>query len=138
MKPARIILFCAAISMLPAAQVSDSNAILHIYRQKLEMGVASRPTVSCDNFSLARIPNGRVYTIKASPGWHEIATTDKAPIRVDMKAGNEYFVRIEYPVNAAFSLGATPVLVPAEQGRMEIAGLRTLEGRYIEAAGCGR
>ena len=134
---ARVIVLSAAVSMLPA-QVSETQAILHIYRAKAEMGVASRPTVSCDNFALARIPNGRVYTIKASPGWHEIGTTDKPPIRVDMKADNEYFVRIDYPVNAAFSLGATPVVVSPEQGRMEIAGLRRLEGRYIEAASCGR
>lgn len=138
MKPARAILFCAAISLLPA-QVSESKAILHIYREKVEMGVASRPTVSCDNFPLARIPNGRIYTIKASPGWHEIGTTDKpAPIRIDMKPGLEYFVRIDYPMNSAFSLGATPVAVPVEQGRMETAKLRPLEERYVEAATCGR
>lgn len=138
MNPARVILYCAAISILPA-QISNSAPVLHIYREKGEMGVISRPTVSCDNFPLARIPNGRLYTIKVSPGWHEIGTTDKpAPIRIDVKADNEYFVRIDYPLNSAFSLGATPVLVPTEQGRREIAGLRPLEGRYIEAGSCGR
>ena len=54
-----------------------------------------------------------------------------------IEPGKGYFVRIDYPPNASYKISASPVLVAAELGRMEIEKLRPLDARYIQAATCG-
>jgi hypothetical protein len=96
------------------------------------------PQVSCDAFPVVSIQNGRVYTMKASAGRHVFSTSDDQPgLQVDIEPGKEYFVRIDYPPNASYKISASPVLVAAELGRMEIEKLRPLDARYIQAATCG-
>lgn len=120
------------------AQVQP-QATLHIYRYRLSVGQAAHPTVSCDAFPVAKIQNGRVYTMKVSAGRHSIATTGiSTAINVETEPGKEYFVRIDFPPNASFAVGAAPVLVAPEQGREETRKLHPLDGKFIEAATCGR
>ncbi len=142
MKPGLLLTFFGLLAWLPAQTAKNPpqpQGTVHIYRERLEIGKLTRPTVSCDNFPIARLENGRVYTMKMSVGRHALGTTDH-PVGffIDVEAGKEYFVRIDFPVNASLPSGATPVLVPVEQGRVETMKLKPLDGRYIEAGGCGR
>jgi hypothetical protein len=115
------------------------EATLHIYRPRLDVGKAAHPTVSCDAFAVARIQNGRVYTMKISAGRHSFTVGEKtAAIDVDAEAGKEYFLRVEYPPNASFAVGATVVLVDPAEGLKEIKKLRPLDGWFIENATCGK
>jgi hypothetical protein len=114
-------------------------ATVHIYRYLLTVGKAAHPTVSCDAFPIAKIQNGRVYTMKASAGRHAFTVGDSPTgLEVDLEAGKEYFVRIDYPLNASFADGATPVLVAPKAGRDEIRKLRPLDAWFIEDAACGK
>lgn len=125
-------------AVLAFAQPKPAGMV-HIYRYKLSQGKASHPTVSCDAFPVARIQNGRVYTLKASAGRHSFTVADTPiGIDVDVEPGKDYFVRIDYPVNSSFAVGATPVLVAPEQGSKEIQKLQPLDGWFIEAATCGK
>lgn len=115
------------------------TGLVHIYRYKLTTGKAAHPTVSCDAFPVARIQNGRVYTMTVSAGRHSFGTVDNAVgIDVDVEPGKEYYVRIDYPVNASFAIRATPVLVPPGDGSQEIRKLQPLDKWFIEAATCGK
>jgi hypothetical protein len=141
MKPALILTFGGLLSLLPAQTAkkpAQPQGTVHIYRELLEIGKLTRPTVSCDNFPVARIENGRIYTMKMSVGRHALGTTDH-PVGffIDVEAGKEYFVRIDFPVNASLPSGAAPVLVPVEEGRMETMKLKPLDARYIETGTCG-
>jgi hypothetical protein len=142
MKRARILAFWMAMSMLygqPQPRQVQPQATVYIYRYKLSVGTSAHPTVSCDAFPVVRIQNGRVYSMKVSAGRHSFTTTDDPTgILVDVESGKEYFVRIDFPPNAKFRGDARPVSVAPEQGRMETLPLRPLDGRYIEAATCGR
>jgi hypothetical protein len=141
MKRACTLAFWMAVAMLYAqAQPKQAPAqgTVHIYRDKLSSATGTHPTVSCDMFAIARIQNGRVYTLKVSAGRHTFATThDETGIKVDVEPGKDYFVRIDFTPNARLHGDASPVLVPAEQGRMETLKLRPLDAQYIEAATCG-
>jgi hypothetical protein len=131
--------FCFWLAMSTLGAQPQPQATVHIYRPKLSVGAGAHPTVSCDMFAIARIQNGRVYTLKVSAGRHSITTThDQTGILVDAEPGKEYFVRIDFPPNALFQKDASPVWVAPEQGRMETLKLRPLDGQYIEAATCGR
>ena len=55
--------------------------------------------------------NGRVYTMQIPAGRHAIATSENPTgIEVDIEAGKEYFIRIDYATNASFAIRATPVV----------------------------
>jgi hypothetical protein len=125
--------------VLRAQAPAQPTATLHIYRPRLDVGKAAHPTVSCDAFAIARIQNGRVYTMKISPGRHAFTVGEKtAEIDIEAEAGKEYFLRVDYPPNASFAVGATAVLVDPAEGLKEIKKLRPLDGWFIENATCGK
>jgi hypothetical protein len=132
------VLLSITLAMLSSAQTQPQGTV-HIYRYRLSVGQAAHPTVSCDAFPVARIQNGRVYTMKVSARRHAFTTSDNPiGINVDVEPGKEYFVRLDYPPNASYSASPTPVLVAPEQGRGEIQKMRPLDGRFIENATCGQ
>jgi hypothetical protein len=117
---------------------SKAPATVHIYRERLSVRQAAHPTITCDGFPVARLQNGRVYSLKASAGRHAFAIDeDTIGIDVDVESGKEYFVRIDYPPN---TLGgrAVAVLVAPDQGRMEIQKVRPLDKWLIQSATCGK
>jgi hypothetical protein len=138
-KPGRIsLIFWMAMSALLPAQSPQTAGTIHIYRNRLSIRQTLHPQVSCDAFPVVSIQNGRVYTMKASAGRHVFSTSDDQPgLQVDIEPGKEYFIRIDYPPNAAYQVRASPVLVAPELGRMEIEKLRPLDAQYIQAATCG-
>ena len=126
------LLFVAAAQVQP--QQLQRQGTVHIYRPRLTVRTAAHPTVSCDDFAVVRMQNGRVYTMSVSAGRHTFSTTSNSTgIKVDVEAGKEYFVRIDLESETR----AIPSLVDAAQGRMETMKMRPLDGRYIEAATCG-
>jgi Protein of unknown function (DUF2846) len=115
------------------------SGTVHFYRYLLNVGKAAHPIVACDAFPIARMQNGRVYTMQIPSGRHAITTSENPTgILVDVEAGKEYFIRIDYATNASFPLRATPVVVPPEVGREETKKLRPLDGWLVEDATCGK
>lgn len=112
---------------------------LHVYRLKLEVAHATHPTVSCDNFPIVRLPNGRVYTMKFSEGTHTLLVGDNPdPLNLEVAANKDYYVRIDYPVNAATGSRPSLVVVAPDEAKADIKELRRVDPVYIEAATCGR
>lgn len=115
------------------------SGTVHFYRYLLKLGKAAHPIISCDAFPIARMQNGRVYTMQIPAGRHAIATSENPTgIEVDIEAGKEYFIRIDYSPNASFAIRATPVVVTPETGREETKKLRPLDGWLVEDATCGK
>ena len=103
-----------------------SSGTVHFYRYLLKVGKAAHPIISCDAFPIARMQNGRVYTMQIPAGRHAIATSENPTgIEVDVEAGREYFIRIDYATNASFAIrdarGGS-----GECGRSETKKLRPL------------
>ncbi len=114
------------------------SGTVHFYRYLMEVGKASHPIISCDAFPIARMQNGRVYTMKMTAGRHVIITSENpVGVEVHVEAGKEYFIRIDYSANASFAIRATPVVVPVDVGREETKKLRPLDGWLVEDATCG-
>ena len=123
------------IGLAVAAEVRPQST-LHVYRYQLKVHQASHPTVQCDTFPIVRMQNGRVYTMKVTAGHHTFTIADSlATLNVSMEPDKEYYVRMDYPE----TLGTGPMLtlVPPEQGRIETAKLKPLDGWYVENATCG-
>src|ERR1700730_9147034 len=101
-----LLIFCftclAAIAQEPAADsqkttdTKASKATVYVYRYKQFVGGALAPSFYCDETELARMENGRYFTANIDPGKHNSCTIGKQSGKeLDMKAGQEYFLRVE-------------------------------------------
>src|SRR5260370_16611728 len=101
-----LLIFCftglAAIAQEPTADsqkttdAKPSKATVYVYRYKQFVGGALAPSVYCDETELARMENGRYFTVKLDPGKHNFRSNDKqSGMELDVKAGQEYFLRVE-------------------------------------------
>lgn len=97
-----------------------SKATVYVYRYKQFVGSALAPSVYCDGNELARMENGRYFTVNLEPGKHTFTSNDKqSGIDLDLNAGEEYFIRVELVAGFAKGHGRL-VLVPREQGVYEL------------------
>src|SRR6195256_528502 len=115
------------------ADAKASKATVYVYRYKQFVGGALSPSVYCDEAELARMENGRYFSVKLDPGKHNFHSHDKqSGIELDVKAGQEYFVRVE--IAAGFAKGhGRLILVPAEQGGYELKSskLKPLDSKKV-------
>jgi hypothetical protein len=115
----------AASAQEPVAdsQTTDakaSKATVYIYRYKQFVGSALSPSVWCDETELARMENGRYFTVTLDPGKHNFSSNDRqSGIELDAKAGQEYFVRVEIATGMMKGHGRL-ILVAPEQGGYEL------------------
>src|SRR5215469_16227805 len=126
-----------------ASKSDDSQATVHIYRYKQFVGSALAPSVYCDETELARMENGRFLTAKLSSGKHTFYSNDKqAGIDVDLKSGQDYYIRVEIAAGMMKGHGRLRLVAP-EQGGYEIKKLKPLDadkikdGQHVVAANVG-
>jgi len=125
-----LLIFCltglAAIAQQTSADsqkttdAKPSKATVYVYRYKQFVGSALAPSVFCDEMELARAENGRYFTVRLDPGKHSFRSNDKqSGTELDMKAGQEYFLRVEIATGVMKGHGRL-VLMSPEQGSYEM------------------
>ena len=125
-----LLMFCftglSAIAQQPTADsqkttvAKPSKTSVYVYRYKQFAGSALAPSVFCDEIELARMENGRYFTVKLDPGKHTFRSNDKqSGTELDMKAGQEYFLRVEIATGFAKGHGRL-ILMSPEQGGYEL------------------
>jgi len=103
-----------------ATDKGDTKATVFVYRYKQFTGSALSPSVYCDEVQLAKMENGRYFTVRIDPGKHIFHSNDKqAGIELDLKAGQQYFVRVEIATGFMKGHGRL-LLVAPEQGSYEL------------------
>jgi hypothetical protein len=104
----------------PHSASHADQATVYFYRYKQYAGSALKPSVYCDEVQVARMDNGRYFTLKLDPGKHTFRSNDKqSGAEVDLKPGQEYFLRVE--LVAGFMKGhGRLVAVVAEQAKYEL------------------
>ena len=109
------------------SSVSNSQATVYFYRYKQFVGSALSPSVYCDESELARMDNGKFFVAKLVTGKHVFHSNDKqAGIEVDVKGGQEYYIRVEIAPGMMKGHGRL-ILVAPEQGSYEIKKLKQLD-----------
>lgn len=74
---------------------AGADAVVYIYRPNKLMGKALEPSVFVDDIELARMDNGRYFTIKLTPGKHIVhMTSEKKGFAIDMGPGQTYYFRV--------------------------------------------
>ena len=119
----------------PAADSSQSKATLYVYRYKQFVGSALSPSVFCDESELARMENGRYFTVKVDAGKHTFRSNDKqSGIDLDAKAGQSYFIRLEIATGFMKGHGRLILMAP-EQAGYEVKKLKPLDdGKVVDKA----
>jgi hypothetical protein len=101
----------------PPAGANSAKATVYVYRYKQFVGSALEPSVYCDDVQLARMSNGRYFTVKVDPGKHTFHSNDKqSGIELDAKAGQEYFIRVEIAAGMMKGHGRLILMSPEQAG----------------------
>jgi hypothetical protein len=143
MRALRIILWLTFLSTLfavaqePAtnqpADKSDTKATVYVYRYKQFAGSAITPSVYLDEMQLARMENGRYFTVRMDPGKHIFRSEDKqAGVEIDLKAGEQYFIRVEIATGLMKGHGRLLLIAPEQGGyEMRSSKLRPLDSSKV-------
>jgi len=112
----------------------QQKASVYVYRYKQFVGSALSPSVYCDEVQLARMENGRYFSMTLDPGQHTFRSNDsQSGVQLDLKPGQEYFIRVEIAAGMMKGHGRL-ILTPAEQGRYELQSdkLKPLDANKVE------
>jgi uncharacterized protein DUF2846 len=138
-----LLIFCfaglAAIAQEPVADsqkttdAKPSKATVYVYRYKQFVGSALAPSVYCDEIELARAENGRYFTVRLDPGKHAIRSNDKqSGMELDVKAGQEYFLRVEIATGFMKGHGRLVLMSPEQGGyEMKSSKLKPLDSNKV-------
>ena len=106
-----------AVTPGTAVDAKASKATVYVYRYKQFVGAALEPSVYCDDVQLARMSNGRYFTVKVDAGKHTFHSNDKqSGIELDAKAGQEYFIRVEIATGFMKGHGRLILMSPEQAG----------------------
>jgi hypothetical protein len=125
----------APMPQSPAAK--SSKGTVYIYRYKQFVGSALEPSVYCDETQLARMDNGRYFSVEVEPGKHTFYSNDKqSGLELHVKAAEKYFVRVEIAAGMMKGHGRLILMAP-EQGSYELKSkkLKPLDaGKIVDHA----
>ena len=124
MRTVKLAVFLIVTSFFAFAQTPAANqqqkASVYVYRYKQFVGSALSPSVYCDEVQLARMENGRYFSVTLDPGQHTFRSNDsQSGVQLDLKPGQEYFIRVEIAAGMMKGHGRL-ILTAAEQGRYEL------------------
>ena len=133
----QIALLCmagVASAIAQTASTDDSSkAVVYVYRLQGGSGPPpNRPSVYCDEHELARMQNGRYFSIRLDAGKHSCRSTDEqSVVELDVKAGQTYYIRGEVVPIKGKPRGAITRVSP-EQGASELRRLKPLPSGMVK------
>ena len=123
---APVVLLALALA-IPYSAPAQNPARIFVYAQR-ETPAASWLPISCDGAVVAELKQGRLFALNLSPGRHSIGTEKGVPASIDIRPGEDSFVRLDWDL--ASDRAAIPVLtiVPPDRAAKE-----TMFLSYIKA-----
>lgn len=113
-------MMAAAQDQPQASGSKEQKATVYVYRYKQFVGSALTPSVYCDESQLARMENGRYFSVAVDAGKHVFRSNDtQSGIELDAKAGQQYFIRVEIAAGMMKGHGRL-ILTAPEQARYEL------------------
>ncbi len=112
------------------AAATGGKAEVHFYRHAPDI-VGGKPTIYLDGDELAHLQGDRHFSILVNPGTHAFRTS-RSEIRLECKAGEEYYLRLER--RGSFSPQPYLTLMSGEQGEDEMYPLRLSDSKDIQAS----
>jgi Protein of unknown function (DUF2846) len=118
-----------AVLLLACAVLAEDVGTITIYRLS-DHRRGWKPAAFCDNQQIAEMQGGKYVTLNVSAGKHTFTSSkEKNRVEVDVKPGEQYFIRINEPGELE--------LVPGVQGRQQIVLMSPLEPAKVHPGVCG-
>lgn len=92
---------------------------IYVYAQRETAARSWRP-ISCDGAVVAKIKRGTFFAINARPGRHVLNDAKGVPVFVDVTAGREVFVRLDWQIEGGEPAAPVLVAVNADVARNEM------------------
>jgi hypothetical protein len=107
---------------------SSDSAHVRVYRPHQVPGGGFYPPISIDDKVIAKLSNGRRFSIRVTPGAHVITSDDKtSAISIDAKPGQEFYVSVQELPGGFLKGRGKMTLVAVEQGKPEYKLAKPLE-----------
>jgi hypothetical protein len=112
---------------------AESKAAVYVYRNRNSSGPPpNSPSVFCDEQELARMQNGRYFSVRLDPGKHSFRSTDGQSVAdLDVVAGQTYYIRGEVVPVRLRPRGRLTLMSP-EQGASEARTLKPLDSSMVK------
>jgi len=121
-----------AMTAQEPAKPSVGNVRVDVYRYKQYVGKGLRPSIYCDDKDVARLQSGRYVVLALAPGKHTFRSNDKqSQIELDLKPGQEYYIRIDIAVGMWKGHGRLTLVQP-EQGVAEFKQMKPANAGMIK------
>jgi hypothetical protein len=123
---------------VPAVLPQDpEQALLVFYRPKRFTGSGLTPSVYLNGEQIARLDNGRYFSLRVPPGRHEITSSMKhAPLAIEVKAREAAFLEMVI-LSGNWRGGGRMIPSPAEDALAVIQKLKPLDKKWIMDARIG-
>lgn len=103
---------------LPAAR-GEGLARIYVYEQ-METPASSWIPISCDGIIVAKLKRGKLFAVNVAPGRHMVSDEKGIPVFVDVRSGEESFVRLDWHIEVDKPVISVLQLVAPPQARNEM------------------
>jgi hypothetical protein len=124
--------------VLAAALAAEDPTRIYVYARR-DTAARSWISISCDNSVVAEVRQGTFFAVNVAPGKHALLTEGGVPSFVDLAAGKEIFVRLDWD----YGIGRPPIAVfsqvdPADAQRemkyLSYVGVKRLHSSLVPKA----
>jgi hypothetical protein len=129
LRSAMVLLVFVTVAL--AQQSADDHGLLVFHRPKRFVGSALTPSILVDGREVARLDNGRYFSLPIPPGKHQLTSTMKhAPLEIEVKPGET--VHLEMVILAGNWKGGGRLITTPQADALEaIKKLKPLDKKWM-------
>ncbi len=105
---------------------------IYVYAPR-ETAARSWLGITCGGLVVAELRRGILFAIDVPPGRQTLSTEEGVPISVELRAGEEAFVRLDWN----YEVGRPPIpvlsVVPSKQARRQMQYLSYISGKHVRS-----
>lgn len=131
----RCALACLLLGMMLCAlaygTAEQAKSLIVFYRPKRFTGSALTPSIYVDGKQVARLDNGRYFSLPVDPGQHEITSSMKhAPLELTPKPGETIYLEMVI-LMGTWRGGGRLIPAPADDAQSAIKKLKPLDQKWV-------
>jgi len=128
----RLLLVLSLAAVLSGAAFAQDSATLVLYRPKRFMGSGLTPSVYVDGKQVARLDNGRFFSVKVDPGKHVVESSMKSHAGLELDLKPREVTYLEMVILAGnWRGGGRLIPTPAEDAKVAMKKLKPLDSQWV-------